>query len=656
MPPAVLKNIKKAADNVAGGVKYVATDALSNAKNVCDAMYVTDMATNLANTAQSVAKANPKKLLKKASLGGSSKDVYLSSEVFSFHYNSVTDQHAPKFLEKYEVLEKLPTFPFCHKCTAKKSDADPRAVQILPKNALRSPTTFLSDLNRIKELNHPNLIHILESFEDTKHFYIVTDDLDHPNLYDAATEMGANFGQAHVAKIILTLLECLNYCHTHVFTVHSSDPEDKDKSVTHKIKGLPHGHIHPKNILVPHAGDFEKLLLVDFIGLYLQEPKKAKAQKKQGVGSGTDAETDDSDLESSDSDVVPEDKPKVRPSTSAAPPSHSNGNSKRAPPVPEKRISNADPVSKLTSAAAHRNSATKRMSAMPAQKLNYKTNSFSPPELQQTGPTLAGDIWVTGILTFHLLTGKYPFSKPSERTKRPFEKEQWHGVTNSAAKEFIRDCLHVEPSKRPLAVDACDYDWFKKAEKLASKIDANEQLAVHTRLATCKSQNEMQLAVSTFIATNFLKKEERATLDAIFKQADRNMDGVLSKQELRLSLEKAGQKFSPKEMDKLFERMDVNKQDSISYTEFLTVAADSDMLLQRDKLKQAFDTFDTDDDGFITSEELQSIFSRGGGAEEGRVVVSSKAAKSMVKQADKDGDGKIDFDEFVNMMMNLQVK
>ena len=59
------------------------------------------------------------------------------------------------------------------------------------------------------------------------------------------------------------------------------------------------------------------------------------------------------------------------------------------------------------------------------------------------------------------------------------------------------------------------------------------------------------------------------------------------------------------------------------------------------ELKQAFAAMDTNNDGQVTKEELKSLLSQLGESVDDAVI------DEMIKIADVNGDGKVDFNEFV---------
>jgi hypothetical protein len=60
-----------------------------------------------------------------------------------------------------------------------------------------------------------------------------------------------------------------------------------------------------------------------------------------------------------------------------------------------------------------------------------------------------------------------------------------------------------------------------------------------------------------------------------------------------------------------------------------------------EEIRVAFDGIDSDDDGFVTEQELLKAVTRGWGENE-----SLETVKEMIDAADQTGDGKIDFGEF----------
>ncbi len=66
---------------------------------------------------------------------------------------------------------------------------------------------------------------------------------------------------------------------------------------------------------------------------------------------------------------------------------------------------------------------------------------------------------------------------------------------------------------------------------------------------------------------------------------------------------------------------------------------------QTAEIREAFRIFDRDGNGFIDSKELKHIVTQ-----MGQVLTNAEADEFML-EADLNGDGKLDFDEFMQMML-----
>ena len=63
-------------------------------------------------------------------------------------------------------------------------------------------------------------------------------------------------------------------------------------------------------------------------------------------------------------------------------------------------------------------------------------------------------------------------------------------------------------------------------------------------------------------------------------------------------------------IDKIFSRFDFNKTGEINYSEFLAATVDKKKALTKANLQFAFHHFDTDNEGYITKQDLKEVFKR----------------------------------------------
>ncbi|POO03517.1 Parvalbumin [Trema orientale] len=72
-----------------------------------------------------------------------------------------------------------------------------------------------------------------------------------------------------------------------------------------------------------------------------------------------------------------------------------------------------------------------------------------------------------------------------------------------------------------------------------------------------------------------------------------------------------------------------------------------------EELKEAFDVFDYNKDGFIDAQELGRVLSNLGLLiKESGSIIRDECLRNMIKNVDENQDGVVDFNEFVNFMEN----
>ncbi|MBA0549203.1 hypothetical protein Goshw_017034 [Gossypium schwendimanii] len=136
-------------------------------------------------------------------------------------------------------------------------------------------------------------------------------------------------------------------------------------------------------------------------------------------------------------------------------------------------------------------------------------------------------------------------------------------------------------------------------------------------------------------------------LRKVFQMFDKNGDGKITKKELSDSLEEFSIFISDKEINQIIDSIDVNGDGSVDIDEFGELYQ---MMVnernEEEEMMEAFNVFDQNGDGFITFEELRSVLSSLG-LKQGRTI---EDCKNMIAKVDADGDGRVNFKEFQQMM------
>ncbi|XP_045181462.1 calmodulin-like isoform X2 [Mercenaria mercenaria] len=134
-----------------------------------------------------------------------------------------------------------------------------------------------------------------------------------------------------------------------------------------------------------------------------------------------------------------------------------------------------------------------------------------------------------------------------------------------------------------------------------------------------------------------------------FDLLDTDHDGRLTKTELTTLLRYTGSLKSDAEMEELLAPIDSDHNGSIDYNEFKKYIIEKDILKSLAdevcyEMQDAFNIFDKDGDGFITKDELKRVLTQIGDK------MPEELADEFLKEADLNGDGKIDYQEFCKHM------
>ena len=154
--------------------------------------------------------------------------------------------------------------------------------------------------------------------------------------------------------------------------------------------------------------------------------------------------------------------------------------------------------------------------------------------------------------------------------------------------------------------------------------------------------NKLKQLALKVIAEN-LPEEEIQGLKQMFANMDTDGSGSITYEELKEGLARLGSKLSETEVKALMDAADQDGSGSIDYIEFITVTMHRYRLERDDQLYKAFQYFDKDNSGFITTDELEAAMREYGIADENCI-------KDILMEVDTDNDGRINFEEFVAMM------
>ena len=262
------------------------------------------------------------------------------------------------------------------------------------------------------------------------------------------------------------------------------------------------------------------------------------------------------------------------------------------------------------------------------------------------------DLWSAGVILYMLIVGVPPFE--GENDKKIISKiktgifdtnnKRWINAS-SEVKDLISKLLVYEPKKRLTANEALQHPWFKKTNPniLYYNIPKNEILHCIENILSYNIKSKIEELVLAYIVHSMPQQKEMKTAIKLFKLVNTKGDGKLLKDELKKTLLNFVSEEYLKNYDNIFSLLDRENHGYIEYDEFLRAALNKKNILSDDNLKYAFNFFDKENLGYIPRDKVKLFFKDSN--------IDEQLLNRIFDEIDINKDGKIDFQEFKNMMV-----
>lgn len=283
----------------------------------------------------------------------------------------------------------------------------------------------------------------------------------------------------------------------------------------------------------------------------------------------------------------------------------------------------------------------------PMQRMSSScgTLPYMAPEVLNQSYTNQADIWSLGVIVFALVSGYMPFSGSKLQiadsilsNSAAINRARW-GNVSAQCKDFINLLMHPDPTRRLTAFTALQHSWIvdrQSAQKVSPVPFPTE--ALHTFCQAPRLRRCFLRSMSWILGD-----EATAEVRELFFAIDNDKSGTITVKELSAFVARTSP-GNAAYVRELYEALDVNSDDEVSFGEFCAAMVGSRVIHPSDDvLRATFRNFDVDGTGYITKENLQKSFG---------TAMSPSELNSMLQEAAISTDS-LSFSEFAGYVIGM---
>lgn len=225
-------------------------------------------------------------------------------------------------------------------------------------------------------------------------------------------------------------------------------------------------------------------------------------------------------------------------------------------------------------------------------------------------------------------SGRYAMDQPT-----------WDEVS-PLAQNLVEQLLCFDPARRLSAAEALKHPW------ITSEGEGRETPLYNAASAmrAFNSHRKIKKAVLGIMAQT-LESDELGDLKQLFEEADQDKDGFLEADEVRAIIDGAGYDMAGMQLAQMLDEVDTSKEGKVNLNEFVAAGMQRSLYLKEENMRKTFDWLDVDGTGLISRQELQQALG-----------CSDVDVEEMMKEADTNGDGMIEWSEFKSVMSDRHLQ
>jgi len=293
------------------------------------------------------------------------------------------------------------------------------------------------------------------------------------------------------------------------------------------------------------------------------------------------------------------------------------------------------------------------------------TPYYIAPEVLKGHYNEACDMWSLGVIMFIMIFGYPPFHdhmhyKDRRQANKVIYSNVERGFTprvksdygpwfpkahpvSLACKDLIARLLRANVGDRLTCEEAMFHPWVTGTAlggSLSSPMDGDIKKSIKYFQRNCQLQSDILLVLNS---CKYLSTNQQRSVAQTFKMMGKESNGLITEDQLYEVLHKIDPGLTRQQCHTIMISVDANSNGIIEFDELLSSRINRKLISKEERLRKVFKCLDSDGDRTLTPEEVFSAL---------RSVhkdISVTECKQLMKAADANKDGKIDYEEWLAM-------
>jgi calcium-dependent protein kinase len=221
-----------------------------------------------------------------------------------------------------------------------------------------------------------------------------------------------------------------------------------------------------------------------------------------------------------------------------------------------------------------------------------------------------------------------------------FKKRVWKNVSVEA-KDLIRRMLVPNPKRRITIPLALNHSWLLRYRRMdLPKVP----LKIFESLKNIKAPRKLEQEAMKVIIQD-LSLEEIHELKEAFLAIDTEKTGFITAEGISQALKNSRLYLAQEHMQKIINSVNYLGYGKLNYTAFLMATLNKKLIIDEEKLYEAFKHFDINNKGFITAGDLRIVLQKSGS------LVDEEHVERMLMEVGLHDKNGLDYEDFKRLIL-----